>query len=89
MDVMRLVIPFLCAAFAFPAMLFERVLPLQAAIPAEKIVWEHDRTWFHNQKNYWTEFVRAAARSDAQWWGKFTAFKDCTFVALIIVGLAT
>ncbi len=65
----------ICSGIAFPAMLFERVLPL--APPVEKLKWGDDRSAFHNLKNITTEFLRA----DAQWWSKFMSF--CVLVLIV------
>jgi hypothetical protein len=65
---MRLVVAFLCAAIAFPAMLFERTLPLGPT--PERVAYDGSRSLFHHYKNIWTESLRA----DEQWWGKLLAF---------------
>lgn len=59
---------------AFPAMLFERTLPLLPV--AERFTKDMEgRSWYHFLKNVWTELIRA----DAQWWGKFLAFLILTY----------
>lgn len=66
---------FICSAVSFPAMLFERPFPVLPS--AERLAWEHERTWFHNLKNITTEFLRA----DSQWWSKFLSF--CVLVLIV------
>jgi hypothetical protein len=68
---MKLALAFLCAATAFPAMLFERLAPIGPE--PHLIAGEPDRTFYHNSKNIWTETLRA----DEQWWGKLLAFVIC------------
>lgn len=65
---MRIIIALLCSAVAFPAMLFERPLPLPP--PASAIAWQQGRSWFHNMKNLSSESLRA----DCQWWSKALCF---------------
>jgi transposase len=64
----RLAVAFFCAALGFTVQWREQWLPASPA--PERIAWEHDRSWFHNMKNLWTENIRA----DCEWWGKFFAF---------------
>lgn len=79
---MKLAFAFLCAATAFPAMLFERATPIWPTCAQI----EHDMppltiwTAYHHYKNIWTETLRA----DCQWWGKFLAFV-ITSLAVIAV----
>ena len=77
---MRLIISFICAASAFPLMLFERFKPL--APDPMKIAFDTGRSAYHNYKNLWTETLRA----DCQWWGKFLAF---VIAALAVLAVAT
>jgi len=65
---MKLIVAFLCAALGFTVQWREQWGP--AKPKPERIAWEHDRSWFHNLKNLWTETLRA----DCEWWGKFLAF---------------
>jgi len=74
----RLIISFICAASAFPLMLFERFKPL--APDPMKIAFDPGRSAYHNYKNLWTETLRA----DCQWLGKFLAFL-ITSLAVIAV----
>lgn len=83
---MKMIVAFLCAATAFPAMLFERALPRPPVVPPERIAWQADRSWYHNMKNYWTEHVRAGAHADSQWWGKCIAFTG-SVLGLAVVSL--
>lgn len=76
---MKLALAFLCAASAFPAMLFESFKPMPP--PPEKIAWQHDETWYHNYKNLWTETIK----SHEQWWGKFLAFVICVLALLAVL----
>lgn len=70
----------LAAASAFPAMLFERVLPRMP----DHIRWTlnigPDDTTYHFLKNIWTELIRA----DPQWWGKCLAFVIVVQAVVII-----
>ncbi len=76
MITIRLPLAFLCSAAAFPAMLIrERLTPIKP--DPSKIVWQSDRSWYHNMKNQSTEALRA----DAQWWSKCLAFT--TLIAII------
>ena len=76
---MKLAFAFLCAATAFPAMLFERFKPL--APDPMKIAFDPGRSFYHNYKNLWTETLRA----DYQWWGKFLAFAVVTLAVLAVL----
>ena len=51
---------------AFPAMLFERFIPF---IPSWDVLLT-EGSWYHQAKNYYTEFIRA----DSQYWGKLLFF---------------
>ena len=70
---------FICAATAFPAMLFERFKPL--APDPMKIAFDPGRSWYHNYKNLWTETLRA----DCQWHGKFLAFVITSLVVIAVL----
>lgn len=74
----RLIFAFLCSATAFPAMLFERVLPNKP--DPMKIAFDPGRSWYHNFKNVTSETLRA----DCQWWSKCLAF---VIVLLAIFGV--
>jgi hypothetical protein len=76
---MNLALAFLCAATAFPAMLFERFKPL--APDPMKIAPDPGRSFYHNYKNLWTETLRA----DCQWHGKFLAFAVVTLAVLAVL----
>ena len=65
-----------------PVMHRKRWLPIPPS--PERIVWEPDRSWYHNMKNEWVEAVRA----DAQWYGKFLMFVILTLTAALIAALA-
>lgn len=67
---MKLILAFLCAASAFPAMIATAKERWPAKPAPERIAWEPDETWYHNMKNEWSEALRA----DCEWWGKFLAF---------------
>lgn len=64
---MKLLLAMFCAAVAWPVMPCERLKPY-APDPA-KLAREKG-SWFHLQKDLWTETLRA----DCQWWGKLLAF---------------
>lgn len=65
---MNVALAMLASAAAFPAMLFERLLPIK---PDPKLIaYQYDRSRYHNLKNQTTERFRA----DAQWWSKFMCF---------------
>ena len=76
---MRLFLAFLCSAVSFPAMLFERALPI--APTQAKIAWQWGRGGFHNLKNLTTETIRA----DVQWWSKALSFVICAQMILIVL----
>ncbi len=76
---MRLIVSLLCAASAFPVMLFERFKPL--APDPMKIAFDPGRSAYHNYKNLWTKTLRA----DCQWWGKFLAFAVVTLAVLAVL----
>ena len=76
---MRLLFAFICAATAFPAMLFERFKPL--APDPMRIAFDLGRSWYYNYKNLWTETLRA----DCQWWGKFLAFVITSLVVIAVL----
>ena len=74
-----MIVSLLCAASAFPVMLFERFKPL--APDPMKIAFDPGRSAYHNYKNLWTETLRA----DCQWWGKFLAFTVVTLAVLAVL----
>ena len=76
---MRLLFAFICAATAFPAMLFERFKPF--APDPMRIAFDLGWSWYHNYKNLWTETLRA----DCQWWGKFLAFVITSLVVIAVL----
>jgi len=77
---MRLLFAFLCSATAFPAMLFERLLPNKP--DPMKVAFDPGRSWYHNYKNITSETVRA----DCQYFSKFFAF---VIVALAVLAGVT
>lgn len=70
----------LAAASAFPAMLFDRVLPRMPDPARWHLNISPDDSWYHFLKNIWTELIRA----DPQWWGKCLAFVIVLQAAVII-----
>lgn len=77
---MRLIFAFLCSATAFPAMLFERLLPNKP--DPMKVAFDPGRSWYHHYKNISSETVRA----DCQYFSKFFAF---VIVALAVLAVLT
>lgn len=74
----RLLLPIalLASAISFPAMLFERALPIMPD-PARL---ETEGSAYHRLKNITTECFRA----DAQWWSKASCF---TVLILLAIGI--
>ena len=80
---MRLAVSFFCAAAAFAVQWREQWVPAKPS--ADRIAWEHDRSWFHNMKNLWTETVRA----DCEYWGKALSFAVVSLSLALAVLIAS
>lgn len=82
---MKLLIAFLCAASAFPAMIATPKERWPKKPAPMKIAWDAEESWYHNTKNFWTETVRA----DCEWWGKLLAHIIVILIVVIVALLVT